>query len=90
MKESEHFRFSVRGFSAKRMAYLLSVISAFLLPFHAVADYRGDEYLTFVSLAFTVAALFLGSRLPETDSRRFYPFTLGLIVSLVHFFSCKL
>ena len=80
----------MRGFSAKRMAYLLSCLSTALLPFHAVSDYRGDEYLTFVALAFTVAALFLGYRLPKTDSRRFYPFTLGLIVSLVHFFSCKL
>jgi len=90
MRNSEHFRFAVRGFSAKRMAYLLTVISVILLPLHAVADYRGDEYLTLVALVFTTAALLLGYRVPKTDPRRFYPFTLGLIVCLIHYFSCTL
>ena len=72
------------------MAYLMSCLAVALLPFHLVSDYRGDAYLTSVSLAFTVVALLLGYRIPKTDTRRFYPFALGLIATLAHFFSCKL
>lgn len=72
------------------MAYLLVCFSAALLPLHAVSDYRGDEYLTFVSSAFTVVALLLGNRVSQTDTRRFYPFALGLIASFAHLFFCKL
>jgi len=45
MKLSHNLRFTVRGFSAKRMAYLLIGISALLIPFHWRADYQGDAYL---------------------------------------------
>jgi len=72
------------------MAYLLTFISMFLLPFHALADYRGDEYLTAVAFTFTIIALLLGLRVPKTDNNRFLPFALGLIVCVVHFFSSKL
>jgi len=72
--------FSVRGFSPKRMAYLFTFLSVLLLPFHAVADYRGDEYLTAVSFAFMIIAFVLGLRVSKVDKNRFLPFALALIV----------
>jgi hypothetical protein len=90
MRHLGHFRFSVRGFSAKRMAFGVVFISAALLPFHSVSDYRGDEYLTLTALGFTGVALLLGFQTSRTDRKRFMPFAVGLIVSVMHFFFCKL
>jgi hypothetical protein len=54
MKNSENFSLSVQGFSAKRMAYLLTFLATLLLPFHSIADYRGDEYLTAMACALMI------------------------------------
>lgn len=90
MRIPEHLRFSLRGFSAKRMAYVLDLISVFLLPFHSHADYMGDAYIAAVAFALTLVALALGFLVPRSDTHRFDPFALGLIVFLVHYFLQKL
>jgi hypothetical protein len=90
MSVPEHSRFTVRGFSAKRMAYTLVIVSVLLLPFHTWADYRGDEYLAAVAFAFAVIALILGFRIPRNDRRRFLAFAVGLIVFVFHFLLQKL
>ncbi len=72
------------------MAYLFTFLTVLLLPFHAVADYRGDEYLTAVSFAFMAIAFIPGLRVSKADKNRFLPFALALIVCVFHFFSCKL
>jgi hypothetical protein len=84
MKFPRDLKFTVRGFSAKRMAYLLVGISALLIPLHWRADYRGDAYLATVALAATVAALAVGFYTPRTDRHRFLPFVLGFAVLVVH------
>jgi hypothetical protein len=84
MRSSGHLRFSVRGFSAKRMAYLLVAISALLIPFHSRADYRGDEYLAGIAFACMIVALILGLFVPRSDRHRFMPFLLGFIVFMIH------
>jgi len=84
MKLSHNLRFTVRGFSAKRMAYLLIGISALLVPFHWRADYQGDAYLAAVALAAMVIALALGFYTPATDRRRFLPFLVGFALLVIH------
>ena len=84
MKAPYDLRFTVRGFSAKRMAYLLVVISGLLIPFHSRADYQGDEYLAAVALAAMLAALALGFYTLRSDRHRFRPFVLGFAFLVIH------
>jgi hypothetical protein len=84
MKIQDDLRFVVRGFSAKRMAYLLVGISALLIPFHWRSDYQGDYYLAGVAFAAMVAALVLGFCTPQTDRHRLWPFALGFAVLFIH------
>jgi len=84
MKAPYDLRFTVRGFSAKRMAYLLVVISGLLIPFHSRADYQGDEYHAAVALAAMLAALALGFYTPRSDRHRFRPFLLGFVFLVLH------
>jgi len=84
MKFPCDFGFALRGFSAKRMAWLLVMISALLIPLHGCADYQGDAYLAGVALVAMLAALTLGWCTPRTDRRRFWPFALGFTVLAIH------
>lgn len=67
-------KFSVRGFSPKRMAYLLVGISAVLLPFHAVS----------VALLILFPVLVLGLFTPRSDRHRFLPQLLGLALFVIY------
>ena len=82
--------YSVRGFSPKRVAYLLLLVGVGLLPFHWVADYRGDECLAGVAFVFMVAALVLGYLMLRDDKRRFWPAAFCLFAFLAHCAVCKL
>ena len=77
-------RFVVRGFSAKRMAYLLVGISALLIPFHWRSDYQGDAYLADAAAVAMLIALALGFCTPRTDRHRFWPFAIGFAVLVIH------
>jgi hypothetical protein len=90
MRIPEHLKFSLRGFSAKRMAFGFVFISALIWPLHFWADWKGDEYLTGVSFACMVAAFGFGYFVPRSDKLRFLPAALALLVMVVHFLSCKL
>ncbi|MDR3458504.1 MAG: hypothetical protein P4N60_13720 [Verrucomicrobiae bacterium] len=90
MRLIEHIRFSSHGFSPKRTAYVLVLISAVLLGFHSIADYRGDEYLTAVAFVLMLAAFVLGFYVSRSDKRRFEPAMLGFVVLVIHMFFQKL
>jgi len=52
--------FTIRGFSARRLAYLLSFISTLLVPLHWRADWQGDGYRTsihsdYIGLVFSLS-----------------------------------
>ena len=81
---SEFSRFSARGFSVKRMAYLLTGVSALLVPLHWWADWQGDGYLAGVAFLLMLAALILGFFVPKIDKDRFLPFALGVVVFILH------
>jgi len=82
--------FSIRGFSSKRMAWLLVVISALLVPLHSRSDYQGDEYICYVAAGAMLAALVLGFCVRKTDRERLLPFAFGLLLLVVHSLLCKL
>jgi len=90
VKVPEHLKLSVRGFSAKRMAFGFVLISVLFWPFHFRADWKGDEYLTDLAFACMVAAFGLGYFVPRSDKQRFLPAALALLVMVVHWLSCKL
>lgn len=75
-----HFKFSLRGFSPKRFAYLLDCISCGLLFLHSAADWQGDEYLAEVAAGIAVVNLVLGTLSSTTDKGRYSPFIIALIL----------
>lgn len=81
------FKFSVRGFSPKRMGYLLDVVSAGFIPVHMyVSCEQSSGILGFAFLEMLgVLILCLFTRRSEKD--RFGPFVFGFILFLVHTFS---
>ena len=90
MRILEQLRFSVRGFSAKRMAFAFVLISVLSWPLHLRADWKGDEYLTELAFGCMVAAFALGYLVPRTDKQRFLPASLALLMTVMHWFFCKL
>jgi hypothetical protein len=77
-------RFTVRGFSAKRMAYLLVGISALLIPLHWCANSQGDVYLGEVAFAAMAVTMVFGLYTPRSDAHRFLPFVLSFALLVVH------
>src|SRR5690349_16490586 len=91
MKLAEHGKLPLRGFSPKRLACALMVLSALLLPFHLWVDWREDEYITAVAFALLLGTLGLGLFIPRaSDKNRFLPLALALVILVIHIFLCKL
>jgi len=78
---SEHLKFSFRGFSAKRMAYLLLGVQLWLfcLIFQE-AYYDACGGIEGVSLALMFASLLLGFSCPRNDKGRFFPFAMAFLI----------
>jgi hypothetical protein len=90
MKFPNDLKCTLRGFSAKRTAYLLVIISALLIPLHWRADYQGDTYLVAVAFAVMLVALAAGFITSRVDRHRFLPFTLGFWILVFHSLLAKL
>jgi hypothetical protein len=78
---SEHLKFSFRGFSAKRLAYLLVGVQLWL--FYLIfqdAYYEACGGIVGVSLALMFASLLLGSSCPRNDKGRFFPFAMAFLI----------
>jgi hypothetical protein len=86
MRAPEILKFSIRGFSPKRMAYLLVLVSALLWPLHFRADWRGEEYLGEVAFGLLIATFVLGLLIPRGNKRRLLPLPslLALLVFIIH------
>jgi hypothetical protein len=81
---SEHVRFSVRGFSAKRMAYLLNGVQLWLLVLvNLDAYYDAGGGIGIISLTLMLANLVLGFFCPRNDKGRFFPFALGFAILIM-------
>jgi hypothetical protein len=77
-------RFSVRGFSAKRVAYLLASISAASLVLHFHCDHQTGSNLVAFALLTLLPLLILSLFTPRSDRRRFLPQLLGLVSFILH------
>ena len=90
MRALDLLKFSIRGCSPKRMAFLLVIMSALIWPLHFRADWRGDEYLAEVAFGLLIATFVLGLLIPRTDKRRLLPSLLAFLVFILHSLVCKL
>jgi hypothetical protein len=84
MEINEHLKFSLRGFSPKRMGYLLDLVSMGFVPVHmhvSCEQSGGIAAFAFFDML-TVLAFCLFT--PRSTPRRFGPFALGLAVLVLH------
>jgi hypothetical protein len=77
----QDLKFSVRGFSAKRLALLLNGVQLWLLATDFMEAYYDDGLGVFVgSLTLVLVNLFLGVFSPRSDKSRFFPFALAVVL----------
>ena len=84
MNISQHFKFSRRGFSPHRMAYLLDFVSLAVSPLHFFASCDNSGRIYGFALLVCLAVLVLCILSPRGTSHRFLPFGLGLLITLHH------
>jgi hypothetical protein len=84
---SEHVKFSLRGFSAKRMAYLLNGVQLWLLCSVSLDFYSGyaGAGVDVTSSVLTLASLILGFCCSGRNKGRFLPFALSIPILVMTF-----
>jgi hypothetical protein len=80
----EHFIFPVRGFSPKRMGYLLDLVSLGFVPVHMLVSCQLSSGIAGFAFFEMLTVLVLCLFTPRCDSRRFMPFVLGFLVFVLH------
>ena len=80
----EHFKFSVRGFSSKRMGYLLDLVSLGFVPVHLNSSCEQSEGIAGFAFIDLLAVLVLCLFTPRSDKHRFLPLAIGLLVFMLH------
>jgi hypothetical protein len=85
----EFSSFSVRGFSARRTAYLLVIVDAALIPFHWGANWAHDSAIMLGALLLSLAILALSFFISKAARGRFLPFAFSIILFLYHSLLCK-
>lgn len=84
MQMIEHFKFSILGFSPKRMGYLLVLVSLGFVPVHEYVSCEQSGGIAAFAFFDMLAVLVLCLVTPRSESRRFAPFALGLAVLVLH------
>jgi len=84
MQISQHLKFSVRGFSPKRMGYLLDLVNLGFVPVHFGASCEQSEGIAISALVNVLAVFVLCWFTPRSDRHRFLPLALGLAIFLPH------
>ena len=80
----EYLKFSVRGFSPKRMGYLLDLVSLGFVPVHFMASCEQSGGIACFAF-FNILAIFVLCLLTtRTDKQRFMPFVLGIFIIILH------
>ena len=78
---SEHQKFSFRGFSAKRLAYLLIGVQLWLFCLvDREAYYDATGGIAALSLSVMLVNLLLGLLCPSRDKSRFLPFAFAFFI----------
>ncbi len=81
--------FSVRGFSARRAAYLLVVLDVVLTLIHWKARWEADGAIMLAALLLSLGTLALAFFVSKTARGRFLPFALTIVLFLNHSMLCK-
>ena len=84
MRIPQDLRFSVGGFSPKRMAYMLSACSFVLLPMHRRLPGEASEALAGFALMVALITAVLCSRIPREAPHWLLPRVLALLAFLMH------
>jgi hypothetical protein len=82
---SEHLKFSARGFSPKRIGYLLGLVCFGFLPVHfANSSCEQSEGLAAFVFGITLVVLVLCLFTPRSEPQRFRPFIFAFLVLVLH------
>ena len=84
MRIPEDFSFAIRGFSPKRMAYLLSAVSLVLVPLHAYVPWEASEVICGGGMMIGFGASLLCWLIPRDAPHRLVPAALALCAFLGH------
>lgn len=77
----QDLKFSLRGFSPKRLALLLNGVQLWLFSTDFMEAYYDDGIgVTVGSLILVLVNLFLGFSCPRNDKSRFFPFALAVFI----------
>ena len=81
---SQDFKFSIKGFSAKRMAYLLDLVSLGFIYVHFSGSCEESEGISLFGLVDVLAVFVLCRFTPRSDPHRLLPLGFGLPIFLAH------
>jgi hypothetical protein len=84
MSIPQDLRFSVGGFSAKRMAYILSGCSLSLVPAHSWLPCEGSEVLGGFAVVLALITALLCWLIPRDAPHRLAPRVLAVLAFLAH------
>lgn len=86
MKVSEHLKFSVSGFSPKRVADVVAVLGFVGIPLQFAHDWRVGVLAGWFGVFVLFATAILCFMQPGGTSKKFHPFALSLIAFIGQLF----
>lgn len=84
MHIAEYLKFSISGFSPKRMGYLLDLVSLSFVPVHFIVSCKQSGGIACFAFFNILAVLILCLLTIRTDKQRFMPFVLGIFIIILH------
>jgi hypothetical protein len=87
MRVPEAFRFAIRGFSPKRMAYALSAMSLVLVPVHSYVACEVSGGIGGIGMMLAFGSGLLCWLIPKDAPHRLRPVAFALCVFLGHMVS---
>ena len=85
--------FSVGGFSARRLAYVLAyvfmIFNAVMTPLHWWVSWRGDDVIMAAVVVLSLATFALGFFVSRERRGGFLPFAISVIFFINHSLLCK-
>ncbi len=80
----EHFRFTVRGFSAKRVGYVLAAMSFAFVPAHFYISCEMSGLIGGFSIVLFLSTAMLSFFVPRGTPHRFRPLAFAFIAVIAH------
>ena len=87
MRVSDELKFSVRGFSAKRVSYVLSLIGFVGVPIHAQVSCTASGAIAGTSTYLLVTVGLLTLSIPRNAPNRYRPLGLAFLAVIANLFS---